>query len=214
MKLLRLLAAFTTVTLCAVGTVIAQVGYEEGREYKRLAKPQPTDTGNKIEVIEFFSFSCPHCRDLEPILQGWKKSMPPDVQFRRIHVNFLQNGPAISKILYTLEALGAVDAHVQAVFDAIHREGKKMHDKEVFYAWAASRGLDAAKVKAAYEGFSVDSKVKRSDQATRNYGIESVPLLVVDGKYVTGPGMLRNSHAGVPAALDFLITKARKERGK
>jgi protein dithiol oxidoreductase (disulfide-forming) len=214
MKFTRLLATFATAAFCAVGSASAQMKMEEGKEFRRVAKPQATEAGGKIEVVEFFSFSCPACRAFEPILQGWKKSMPADVQLRRVHVNFLQHGPQISKILYTLEALGDVESHVPAVFDAIQRDNKKLQDKDAFYAWAASRNLDAAKVKAAYEGFSVDSKVKRSDQMGKAFGIESVPMVVVDGKFVTGPGMLGNDMNRVPAALDFLIAMARKEKGK
>jgi thiol:disulfide interchange protein DsbA len=214
MKCVRFFATLATIAFCAVGTVGAQMKLEEGKEYRRLGKPQPTDAGAKVEVLEFFSFTCPACRAFEPILQGWKKNLPADVQFRRVHVNFLQHGPQISKILYTLEALGGVEEHATAVFDAIHRDGKKMHDKDVFYAWAASRGLDAAKVKAAYEGFSVDSKVKRSDQLSKAVGIDSVPMIVVDGKFVVGPGMLGNDMGRMPAAIESLVALARKEKGK
>jgi thiol:disulfide interchange protein DsbA len=214
MKFVRYLAAFAATALCAVGSVGAQMKMEEGKEYRRVAKPQATESGGKIEVVEFFSFTCPACRAFEPVLQGWKKNIPADVQFRRVHVNFLQHGPQISKILYTLESLGDVESHAGAVFDAIHRDGKKMHDKDAFYAWAATRGLDATKVKAAYEGFSVDSKVKRSDQVTKAFNIDSVPMVVVDGKFVVGPGMLGNDMSRMPAAIDFLVALARKEKGK
>ncbi len=214
MKLSRLLVTFIASAFCATGVALAQVNLEEGKEYKKLAKPQPTEAGGKIEVIEFFSFGCNHCRDLEPHLQTWKKTLPPDVQFRRVPVAFQQAWVGLSKITFTLEALGELDRLAPDVFDAVHRDGKKMQDKEVFYAWATAKGLDAAKVKGAYEGFSVDSKIKRAEQSIKAYAVDSVPTIVVDGKFSTGPGMLKTSHAGIPPAIDFLIAKARKEKGK
>src|SRR3974377_689799 len=77
----------------------------EGRDYVRLKYPQPVETGKKIEVIEFFSYGCPHCSDLEPYLQPWLKTLPADVQFRRVPVMFQQRWEGLAKIYYTLEAL-------------------------------------------------------------------------------------------------------------
>ncbi len=218
MKFTRLFSKTLFATLvtafCAAGSAFAQVNLEEGKEYKKLAKPQPVDVANKVEVIEFFSFGCDHCRAFEPTLQEWQKKMPADVHFKRIPVSFQPAWAGYSKILFTLEALGESDKLAPAVFDAIHKDGKKLNDKEIFYAWAASRGLDVAKVKAAYEGFTTDSKVKRADQAVRTYAVDSVPMLVIDGKFVTAPSMVKNGHAGMPSAIDFLIAKARQEKGK
>ena len=85
-------------------TAVAQSGgVDEGREYLRLKNPQPKETGKKIEVIEFFSYGCPHCADLEPILQNWMKTMPADVQLRRILAAttelFVKSGAARSRAL-------------------------------------------------------------------------------------------------------------------
>jgi protein dithiol oxidoreductase (disulfide-forming) len=206
------LTALSVSALCAVGFAHAQVNLTEGKEYKKLGKPQPTETGDKIEVIEFFSFSCGHCFELEPMLQEWKKTLPADVQFRRVPVTFW--GPGFPKIFYAMEAIGQGEPMVMPVFTAIHREGKKLQDKEALYAWAKSKGLDEAKLKGAYEGFSVDSKVKRGETAQKAYAIDSVPILVVDGKYLTSPSMHQAQHNAIPGALNFLIAKARKEKGK
>ena len=87
---------------------------------------------------------------------------------------------------------------------------KNMKDKDVFFAWAAAKGLDVAKVKAAYSGFAVDSKMRRGDPMVKTYAIESVPTVIVDGKFATAA--LKKGHAGMPEAIDFLVSKARKER--
>ena len=96
---------------------------QEGNQYLRLKNPQPVETGKKIEVIEFFSYGCPHCGEFEPVLQNWLKTMPADVQFRRIPVMFQERWGPLAKIYYTLEALGEESRLSPEVFAAHARQG-------------------------------------------------------------------------------------------
>jgi thiol:disulfide interchange protein DsbA len=183
---------------------------QEGREYGRLAKPQPVETGAKIEVIEFFSFSCPHCRDMEPIVAEWLKKLPPDVQFRRIPVQFSPAWAGTAKVWLTLEAMGQ-ERLVTNVFTAIHGQNVRLDQDKAFFDWAAAQGLDRAKVEAMYNSFAVNGKLARAKSQVQNYNIQSVPNFVVDGKYTTDT-QVPKQHAEMPALLDKLIAKARAER--
>lgn len=185
----------------------------EGRDYSRLKIPQPVDTGKKLEVIEFFSYGCPHCSDLEPYLQTWLKTLPADVQFRRVPVMFQDRWRSLAKVYYTLDAMGE-DAHLSPeVFKAVHGAGLPLYQDKTFFDWAASKGLDRAKVTDIYNSFGVDSKMKRALALAQEYNIQSVPTMIVDGKFVTASDRV-GGHAGMPAALDALIAKARAERPK
>src|SRR5213594_2417721 len=95
----------------------------EGKDYVRLKNSQPVETGNKIEVIEFFSYGCPHCNDLEPYLHAWAEKAPTDVQFRRVPVMFQERWVGLAKDYYTLEALGADMRLSPDIFNAIHVSG-------------------------------------------------------------------------------------------
>ncbi len=108
--------------LSLVATVHAQ-GPQEGKEYARIRNPVPVETGKKIEVIEFFSYGCPHCGEFEPVLDGWLKTIPSDVQFRRVPVMFQDRWVPLAKIYYTLEALGEEARLSPEVFTAIHGKG-------------------------------------------------------------------------------------------
>ena len=120
----------------------------EGKDYARLKNPQPVETGKKIEVIEFFSYGCPHCSDLEPILHAWVEKLPSDVQFRRVPVVFQQRWEVLAKIYYTLDAMGAEMRLSPEVFKAIHANGQALYQDKIFFDWAASQGLDRAKMLA------------------------------------------------------------------
>jgi protein dithiol oxidoreductase (disulfide-forming) len=185
----------------------------EGKDYVRLKPPQPVETGKKIEVIEFFSYGCPHCNDFEPILDAWLAKLPPDVQFRRIPVVFQQRWEALAKIYYTLDAMGDEARLSPEVFKAIHGSGLPLYQDKAFFDWAAAHGLDRTKVAEVYSSFAVNSKFNRAKALAQAYNIQSVPTMVIDGKYVTSSDRV-GTHAAMPPVLDALLVKARAEHGK
>ena len=185
----------------------------EGKDYVRLRNPQPVETGKKIEVIEFFSYGCPHCSDLEPILQAWMQKLPPDVQFRRVPVMFQQRWEALAKIYYTLDAMGDETRLSPEVFKAVHVNGVPLYQDKAFFDWAASHGLDRTRVAEVYGSFAVSSKFNRAKALAQAYNIQSVPTIIVDGKYLTASDRV-GTHAAMPPVLDALVAKARAERAK
>lgn len=209
-RLLLLLA----VTLAAFSLPAwAQPQLQEGKQYVRIKNPQPVETGNKIEVIEFFSYGCPHCADLDPYLENWLKTLPTDVQLRRIPVLFQDRWVTLANVYYTLEALG-VDARLTPdVFTAIHKQGINLASDKIFLDWAASKGLDRKQVEDMYNSFGIAGKINRAKAAGAAYNVQSVPYIVVDGKFATASDKV-GTHADLPAAIDGLIAKARAERAK
>jgi thiol:disulfide interchange protein DsbA len=184
----------------------------EGKDYQRMKNPQPVESGKKIEVIEFFSYGCPHCSDLEPILQAWLNTLPPDVQFRRVPVMFQQRWEALAKVYYTLDAMGDETRLSPEVFKAIHVEGLPLYDDKAFFDWAARHGLDRARVAEVYNSFGVNSKFVRAKVLAQTFNIQSVPTVIIDGKFVTSSDRV-GTHEKLPPVIDALIVKARAERG-
>ena len=209
-NLLATMAAVAAVTFAGASLAAPLV---EGKNYMRLANPQPVETGKKIEVIEFFSYGCPHCSALEPYLDAWRAKLPADVAFRRVPVMFHDQWVHLARIYYTLDALGDEAKISPEVFKAIHGDGVALWDDKKFLDWAATKGLDRKKVEAVFTSFAVDSKLKRAMQLGKDYGIDSVPTVVVDGKYMTSSAMV-GTHAALPGAIDELVAKARAERPK
>ncbi len=208
----RLLAAFA---LCALGvTSVAAQTLVEGQNFLRLKNPLPVDSGKSVEVLYFFSYGCPHCRDFDPELQPWLKQLPADVDFKRVPVDFGREQWAnLGKVLYTLEALGAEKSMTSDVFVAIHDKKLPLHQDKAFFDWAASKGLDRQKVEDTYNSFGVNSKLNRARQLAKNYNVQSVPVVFVDGKFQVSAEKV-GTHAGMPAAMNQLIAKARAERPK
>jgi len=205
--------AFVAAVFALVATGVFAQQLAEGKQYLRLKNPQPVESGKKIEVIEFFSYACPHCGELEPALQSWLKNAPADIQFKRVPVMFQPRWEGLAKVYYTLEALGEESKLSPDVFTAIHGKGANLGSDQEFFDWAASKGLDRKKVEDMYKSFAMSGKVNRARQLAGAYSIQSVPTIIVDGKFVTASDKV-GSHAMMPAALDALVALARAERPK
>ena len=209
----RRLSSLAVTLLAAVALAAAAQtrSVQEGKEFERLKRPQAVESGRKIEVLEFFSYACPHCEVFEPILQGWLMTLPTDIQFRRVPVLFQAKWVALAKIFYTLETLGAEGRISPDVFAAIHRQRVDLTQDRVFFEWAASNGLDRKKVEEIYASPAVADKVNRARASAQAYGVDEVPLMIIDGKFATDPHRA-GSFGAMPAVLDALIAKARVER--
>ena len=188
----------------------AQAGPVEGKQYVRLARPQPVATPGKIEVVEFFWYGCPHCYEFEPMLEAWIKGLPPDIAVRRVPVAFRDEPfTAHQKIFYALEALGQVDAMQMKVFNAIHRDHNRMDKPAEIAAFMQKNGIDSAKFLDLYNSFGVQTKTRQARALAEAYKIDGVPALGIYGHYYTS-GSLAGSLERSLAVADFLIQKSRK----
>lgn len=183
---------------------------QAGREFKPIVPPLATPKG-KIEVIEFFSYGCPHCSDFHPLVSQWSAKLPKDVSFRRIPVSF--NRPEwarLSRIYFALEATGDLAKFDAAVFIAIHEQRVVFKTDEAVIAWAASKGIDGKKFGDALASFSMQSKVQRADQEASAARISGVPALAVDGRFLLNNEAVSNYDELLKLA-DTMIAKARQE---
>ena len=211
----RLLLPYAAALLTAVTFVAGASAQDlvEGKQYVRVKNPLPVEKGSKIEVLEFFSYGCPHCADLEPEIQAWAKTIPADVSLVRVPVAFQDRWIALARIYYTLDALGVEPKYSMEVFTAIHKGGVNLASDKTFFDWAAAKGLDRKKVEDVYNSFAISGKLNRAKSEAQKFNIQSVPTVVVDGKFITAPDKA-GSHAAMPPTINALIAKARAERPK
>jgi thiol:disulfide interchange protein DsbA len=166
------------------------------KEYTLVEPAQPpvdAANGNKVEVLEFFYYGCPHCYSLQPALKAWLKNAPKDVEFRRMPTVFRESWVPLTRTYYALEAIGVIDKYHDEVFSAVHQQSANLGDRRLLLEWAGKRGIDVKKLGEAYDSFAVQTKTQRSLQLTRAYGITGTPSMVVGGRYLTGPSMTLNA---------------------
>jgi protein dithiol oxidoreductase (disulfide-forming) len=205
-RALHMLALF-----CAlIAAHVAQSAPQEGVEYKLISPAQPV-MGRKIEVIEFFSYACPHCGEFEPALQAWLKRKPKDVDYRMVPIVFRAQWKAPAKLYYTLETMGIVDQYHQKVYDAFYKEGKELTSDQAVKDWAKGVGIDPVKFAQNYDSFAVDTKLQRGATIAKAYGVQFTPAIAVNGKYYTGPSMAGgHDYAKFFGVLDELIDMERR----
>lgn len=185
---------------------------EENVHYREIPFAQPVETGDKIEVREFFWYGCPHCYHLEPALKSWLRRLPANVQFVRTP-GVAQSWLVHAQAYYAFESLGVVDKVHEPFFSAVQTDRGAYNTPEAIAKFVAKHGVDAKKFQDAYASFAVRLKLERAKRQNLEFGIQSVPTIAVDGKYLTSSTMAGGEEA-VMKVVDFLIEKAAKERKK
>lgn len=156
--------------------------------YITLEKAQPSDTTGKVEVLEFFAYTCSHCNAMEPMVEKWSKTLPDSVVLQRVPVAFNASMIDLQKLYYSLESMGRLDLH-SAVFNAIHNKREEIYTAPVIFDWIAKQGVDRKAFEDVFNSFGIQSKVTRAATLAQTYQIEGTPSIAVGGKYVTSPSM-------------------------
>ena len=210
-------------TVLAASTAFASpTDPKSGVEYVTLAQPQPVQaTGKKVEVIEFFMYHCPRCNALEPQLEQWVKKQGDNIVFKRVHLPSSGPNDPEAHLRLTLEALGKAEEFQPKVFKAWHVDRLRLNTDAAIIDWASKNGLDRNKFLDAWNSFGVTTKLRRLPQITSDYKVDSVPTIIIDGKYQTSPALVYNSvkTQNEPAlfgatlqVMDALVAKAAKSK--
>lgn len=216
MRLIQRLLTAASFCLIALTASASPTEPVEGVDYIKLKQAQPTDSGKKIEVLEFFWYNCPHCFAFEPQLAEWVKKRGDTIVFKRVPVGFRESFVPQQKMVYALEAMGKLDTIHRAVFDAVHVAHIPLDKEDKIIDFVEKQGIDRKKFVDTFNSFSVQSKVSRVRQLQEAYQIDSVPTIVIDGRFVTAPSMVGASmrgqpeqalHAATLQVMDALIAK-------
>ena len=209
-----LLLALPSVPLAAVAGALYAEEPPRARqniEYRLIEPPQDPETGDKIEVIDFFWYGCPYCNQLLPFLEAWIKTKPSDVAVRRMPAVLKDSWAPHARIYYALELLNEAERLHAKVFHSYHVEELHMSKPDVMEQWAVKNGIDKRKWVDAYFSPEVDAKIARSQRAMKLYTVEGTPSIAVDGRYITS-GSMAPSIQGMIPVLNDLILIARQRR--
>ncbi len=205
-------AMLSVTTLMGTASAWAQQAFRSGKDYITLERPVATEAGSgKIEVLEFFWYSCPHCNQFEPAFEQWDKNAPKDVVVRRVPVAFRDDFVPQQRLYYTLEAMNLVEKMHIRVFTAIHGEKLMLNSDAAVLAWAEKQGIDKVKFAETYKSFGVATKAKRAVQLQNDFKIEGVPSLGVAGRFYID-GTLAGSMPRALQVADALIAQTRQGR--
>ena len=185
--------------------------FKEGANYAKVVPAQPTSVApGKVEVVEVFWYGCGHCFALDPALEVWRgKTKPAYVDFVRIPAMWNDTTRLHARVFFTAELLGKLEELHTPIFREINVKGDQLNTVEKITAFFRTHGVSADEFQKAFSSFAVENKLQRADFLNRRYRIESVPTLIVNGKYRTDLGMA----GGEPQLFDLINELAASEHG-
>jgi len=179
-----------------------------GRDYTVLQVPVPVATGDKLEVREFFYYGCPHCHDFETHVNAWLKSKPADVAFVRTPAVLNPKWELLGRAFYVAEELNILEKIHAPLYTTIHVGGQRMETREAISDFFVRMGAAKPQIDAAWDSFSVNTKVRNADALSRKYMIQGTPTLTVAGKYSVPAG------TRAFATVDYLLGVERAARNR
>lgn len=213
MKVLRVPLHALLLVVAGLLSGCAGLGLVEDRDYLRIDPPQAVASGQRIEVIEFFWYGCPHCADMQPRLKAWLQRQPPDVALHYRPVATRERWEGGARVHYALEALGRTTQLADAVFEATQLDGLDLNDEALLFDWAERQGLNRQAFIDACRSAAVQRQVEEARVVGQRYQVDGVPALVVDGKYLTSNAYTGSAQETL-AVLDRLVQRAREERAR
>jgi len=186
-------------------TFLYAAEFTEGKHYKKLV-PQPTDTADKIEVLEFFWYGCPHCFSFEPFITSWKKTKPENVEFIRVPAMFRPDWEVQARAYYALSNMGRIEDIHGKIFTALIKERKRLNTPELMADFVEKNGVNRKEFVKEYSSFGVDSMVRKAKKKQKAYAIQGVPSVVVNGKYLSS-GSMSGSYDNLINIINYLVDK-------
>ena len=200
----RILALAAAVLMGASTGVLAQQ-----MPFEQVDPPAPTQSGDAVEVVEFFWYGCPHCFALQPHIEAWQKRKPANVTFRLVAAPLNPAWTIHSRAYYAAELLGEVERFHNALFDQIHKGKNHMRRESDIVEFAASLGIDPDKFREAMNSFAVETNMRRAMQLADAYRISGVPTIGVNGKFKITASMA----GGYPQMIEVLDRLLAREGG-
>ena len=188
MSLKQVFHRIVVAAFLGAGLAFAPLGHAQSPAYVTIDPAQPSDTKGKIEVLEFFAYTCPHCYAMEPLTAKWAETLPENVVLKRVPVAFNAGMADLQKLYFSLEVLDRLDLHKE-VFYTLHRDRKRMYDFKAIANWIEEKGVDRKQFESVFQSFGVNNKAARANALVDTYNIEGTPSVAIGGRYVTSPSM-------------------------
>jgi thiol:disulfide interchange protein DsbA len=202
---------FLLLSLPLVAVIAAEQAFEEELHYFEVIPPQPGAEGDRVQVLEFFWYACPHCYTLEPHLNGWLEKKPDNIEFDRVPAMFPREDVVLhAKTYYALRLMGVEDELHEKIFRVIHDEDRQLKTQKDMEAFLDEQKIDLEAYRKAMQSFAVQTQARRAAVLAQRFDVSGVPAIVVDGKYrTTGLG-----GSTTMEVTDYLIQRVEEEKKK
>lgn len=195
-----------------LASAAAPPGFEAGAHFRALDPPVATRTGERIEVLDFFAYSCRHCYVFEPILAQWARSLANDVVLTRVPLITGPGGDMHARLFYTARALGVINRLHPLIFEAVLRQGRPLQTRADIRAFLVEQGVDGDDFDRVFDSPAIDKRINAAFLISQGYGVRTTPTMGVDGRYFVDPVPAR-TYQRFLQVIDFLIERRRAAAG-
>ncbi|GAB6042922.1 thiol:disulfide interchange protein DsbA/DsbL [Endothiovibrio diazotrophicus] len=208
----RLLTWILPLLLLPLAVAVHARDIDEGIDYQRLSPPLDTDApAGKVEVMEIFWYGCPHCYHLEPVLHKWLEEHADKVHFVRRPSLLNPHWEVHARAFYAAQALEVGERIHQPLFDAIHKDHRRLNDLDSLARFFAEQGVDEQAFRDAYNSFYVETQIRRERELAGRGFVNGVPAVVIDGQYFTD-ATIGGGFDGMVQVMSHLVDKVLAER--
>ena len=165
-------------------TGATQGEFVAGEHYEVIETAERRRPGAKVEVVEYFSYACVHCKNFDPMIHDWLQTKPENVEFTRVPVTFSPQWVLLAQTYYTLVALDILDQNHDRIFRRIHNTGRMFGSSEDVADFVDGNGATAAEFLEAWDGPEVRRLLREGEAAQREVIVRAVPALAVNGAYL------------------------------
>lgn len=198
-------------SLLLLASFLAFVPLASAADYRKIDPSAAADTGDTIQVTEFFWYGCPHCYRFEPRMEQWLENKPDDVSFRYIPAVLSQRWALHGRAFFAAKALGVLDQFHMPMFRAMHEQGKRFPTRESIGRFVESLGLDGKAFVDAMDSLGVETRMRRARDLQQAYGVSGTPSVVIDGRYLTSGSMAGNFDRMIEV-ISERVAAARRDR--
>ena len=190
--------------------------FQEGINYGIINPPVSTQAEEgKVEVAEVFWYGCPHCYSLEPTIKAYLKQKPENVTFNRVPAMISPNWAFHGKLFYVgqmLDTDGSKGVH-DKIFEALQKQRRRIDNDDQLRRFFEGIGFAADDINNALKSMELKAQLEYARDISANSGLDSVPTIIVNGKYLTSPSMLTGSGSMIEI-INFLSSLAAQEAAK
>ncbi len=217
--------AVLLMSIIAVSAMASPADPQKDVDYRLLKVSQPTNAENKVEVVEFFGYFCPHCYAFDTALTDWARKHKKEVVFKRVAVKFSESMTLHQKMFYTLSAMGVLTNELHhAIFDAIQMQRVSLRTDEQVFAFIEKNGVDRKKFMELFSSFYVQMLCNKAVDMQSAYEVDSVPMIIIDGRYQTSLAIVSSGnnldlpeeemHAQTLKVMEALVMRVLKEKSQ
>tara|TARA_B100000900_G_scaffold386169_1_gene376420 strand:+ start:471 stop:1082 length:612 start_codon:yes stop_codon:yes gene_type:complete len=179
------------------------------QKYVQISTEKQQDSKDII-IYEFFWYGCPHCFNLEPTMDRVEAELDDDTKIMKIPVALRESWVVHAKLYYALEQMGKIDEMHNLIFEEIHIENNRLVTEEQIKSFLVEHDIDTAKFLEKFNSFGTEARIKKSSNLARKYQIDSVPTIIVNGRYLTS-GSYVSSYDELYSVINLLVERERND---